>query len=413
MNCRYLPSGDQMVLVEFPEEISARINTRVNSLSRLLEKQALPAVQESISAYRSLGVAYDPLKISYGDLVAALRALEAEQNETPEQSPREIEMPVCYGGQMGPDLDLVAKVNHLSPDELVKIHSSSEYVVYFLGFSPGFPYLGGMPQAIAAPRLDSPRPRVPAGSVAIGGRQTGIYSIEGPGGWRIIGRTPRRLFKPYDEAPFLLHSGDRLKFCPITTREYASLEATDPTIGLYYKRRGRPVFQVTKPGFLTTIQDCGRPGFQCHGVATCGAMDRYALRLGNILVGNPQNTPALEITIGGLVLQALSSCQIAFAGADLSAVIDGDYLRPWENRCLQPGQTLSFRQRRWGVRSYLCVEGGFAADEIMGSCSTDLNSRFGGFHGRQLERVCRQQGVCFEITGNDIHTRSIGYAILI
>ncbi len=386
MNCRYLPSGDQMVLVEFPEEISARINSRVHSFSRLLEQRALPAVRESFSAYRSLGVTYDPLKISFNDLVEAIRVLEAEQSETSSQSPRQVEIPVCYGGQWGPDLEFVAQLNHLSPDEVVKIHSSGEYVVYFLGFSPGFPYLGGMPEAIAMPRLETPRPRVPAGSVGIGGRQTGIYSIEGPGGWRIIGRTPQVLFRPNDKAPFLMHSGDRVKFRSITASEYTRLEATNPTTGLFSESRGRPVFQVMRPGFLSTIQDGGRLGFQCHGVAICGAMDRYALRVGNLLVDNSQETPALEITVGGLELQVLAPCHIAFAGADLSALMDGDYLRPWENHWLRPGQTLSFGQRRWGVRSYLCVEGGFAADEIMGSCSTDLNSRFGGFDGRRLQK---------------------------
>ena len=386
MNCNYLPSGDRMVLVEFPEEISSQINSRVRRFSQLLEQRMLTAVQESLSAYRSLGVIYDPLKVSYDCLVAKLRVLEAELRETSNRISRQIEIPVCYGGQFGPDLKFVAQFNHLPLDEVVKIHSSGEYVVHFLGFSPGFPYLGGMPVTIATPRLETPRLHVPAGSVAIGGRQTGVYSADGPGGWRIIGRTPRPLFRPFDKAPFLMHSGDRVKFRPITASEYADLSTIDASTKPSLEGRGRPVFLVKRPGILTTIQDGGRVGFQRHGVPVCGAMDRHSMRLGNHLVGNSREAPALEITVTGPELQALAPCQIALAGADLSAELDGNDLPLWENHWLRPGQTLSFGQRGWGVRSYLCVEGGFEGDEILGSCSTDLTSRFGGFQGRRLEK---------------------------
>ena len=386
MNCRYLASGDQTVLVEFPEKISPQINFRVRSFERLLKQCALPAVKESLPAYRSLAVNYDPLKISFDELVRKLQAVELELTETSQKGTRQIDIPVCYGGKWGPDLEFVARANQLSPDQVVKIHSSGEYVVYFLGFSPGFPYLGGMSESIASPRLDRPRSRVPAGSVAIGGSQTGIYSIEGPGGWRIIGRTPRVLFRPHDEAPFLIQSGDRVRFRPISESEFTSLGLTSPAMGLGLELNGKPVFEVRKPGLLSTIQDGGRLGFQCQGVPTCGAMDRYALRLGNLLVGNPQGTAALEITVAGPELQVLAPCQIAVAGGDLSPLINGAYLKPWENHWIEPGQTLSFGSRRWGARSYLCLRGGLAGDEIMGSCSTDLNSRFGGFHGRRLEK---------------------------
>jgi inhibitor of KinA len=130
-------------------------------------------------------------------------------------APRTMEIPVRYGGADGPDLEEVAALNHLSAEEVIAIHSGAEYLVHFLGFSPGFPYLGGMPESIAAPRLETPRRSVPAGSVAIGGRQTGIYPTASPGGWRIIGRTPLRLFQPEADPPVLLQMGDHVRFVPV------------------------------------------------------------------------------------------------------------------------------------------------------------------------------------------------------
>ncbi len=215
MERRYLPNGDRMVLVEFPDEISLQVNAQVHSLARALEKAELAGVVESIPAYRSLGVIYDPGRISFSELVDALAQMDPGREPTQRLPLRVVEIPVAYGGEMGPDLDFVAHYHSLSTEKIVRIHSSVEYQVYFLGFTPGFPYLGGMPPQIATPRMTEPRSRVPAGSVAIGGQQTGVYPIESPGGWRIIGRTPRRLFDRNRENPFLLSPGDGVRFRPM------------------------------------------------------------------------------------------------------------------------------------------------------------------------------------------------------
>jgi inhibitor of KinA len=163
-------------------------------------------------AYASILIDFDPLRIDRGDVARTAAELFAEAAAAPWPEPRTVEIPVAYGGEYGPDLEAVAALTGHTPDEVIALHCSAEYLVYFLGFSPGFPYLGGMPESIAAPRLDTPRRRVPAGSVAIGGRQTGVYPMASPGGWRIIGRTPLRLFEPAADPPVLLRMGDHVRF---------------------------------------------------------------------------------------------------------------------------------------------------------------------------------------------------------
>ena len=225
MRKRYCPNGDRMVLVELPEEISAAVHGQVLALVRELERAPVRGVVEWIPSYRSLGVVYDPHQISYSDLVTHLKAIETSSPTEPLVSSC-IEIPVCYGGQMGPDLNFVAHHNQLSIEEVIQIHTGAEYRVYLLGFSPGFPYLGGMSHRITAPRLEEPRLRVPAGSVAIGGSQTGIYPTSGPGGWRVIGKTPVRLFDLGRENPFLLKPGNGVRFRAITENEYPSFQSS-------------------------------------------------------------------------------------------------------------------------------------------------------------------------------------------
>jgi KipI family sensor histidine kinase inhibitor len=166
-------------------------------------------------AYASLLIDFDPLATSHAELERAAGELMAQAANAPLPEARMVEIPVTYGGEEGPDLEQVAALAGHTPDEVIGMHSSAEYTVYFLGFSPGFPYLGGMPEAIAVPRLETPRRKVPAGSVAIGGRQTGVYPMASPGGWRIIGRTTLRLFDPEADPPALLRMGDHVRFVPI------------------------------------------------------------------------------------------------------------------------------------------------------------------------------------------------------
>lgn len=218
---RLSPLGDCAVVIAFGDEIEQSINRRVKAFGDRLAAASLPAIVEHIPTFTNVTVIYDPLRASYKDLVEEIgRIIEALPAQISAAKARRVEIPVCYGGEFGPDLETVAARNDLSPDEVVAIHSEPTYPVYMIGFAPGFPYLGGMSERISAPRLDSPREKIPAGSVGIAGRQTGVYPIETPGGWRLIGRTPLRLFNPTRDPPSLLQAGDLVRFTAINEEDY-------------------------------------------------------------------------------------------------------------------------------------------------------------------------------------------------
>jgi KipI family sensor histidine kinase inhibitor len=209
--------------VEFAPVIAPEVNRRVRALLAALDADPLPGVLDLVPAYRSLLIGYDPVALSHAALLERLRALEPALDLAAPAS-RVVTVPVAYGGDFGPDLADVAAHTGLSSEEVIARHAAGRYIVYFLGFAPGFPYLGGLDPALATPRLPQPRTSVPAGAVGIGGAQTGVYTLSTPGGWRIIGRTPVR---PYDSAatePFLLRAGDELRFRPIDAAEFAHLE---------------------------------------------------------------------------------------------------------------------------------------------------------------------------------------------
>ncbi len=221
----FLPAGDCGVRVCFGAAISPRIHQRVRNFCRRLEQFPVPGVTEWVSGYATVTVYYRPWIIAYEALCDALahvsrrRGLAIQQEEA-----RLVEIPVCYGGEFGPDLEAVAAAHDLAAAQVVQRHCRPRYLVYFLGFQPGFPYLGGLPPSLAMPRRETPRASVPAGSVGIAGPQTGVYPFATPGGWQIIGRTPLRLYDPDRQPPALLSPGDRVKFVPITLSELVAFQ---------------------------------------------------------------------------------------------------------------------------------------------------------------------------------------------
>ncbi|MEM3536544.1 MAG: 5-oxoprolinase subunit PxpB [Candidatus Bathyarchaeia archaeon] len=221
---RYLPSGDSALVVEFGETISSEANNMVIALNDAVCKAQIQGIEELVPTYRSLLIRYDPSKTTYENLVCNIQAIEKTLKEAkPKVESRTIIVPVVYGGEYGPDLAFVARYHGLSEEEVVKLHSGRQYRVYMIGFVAGFPYLGEVPDEIATPRLETPRLKVPAGSVGIAEKQTGIYPCEAPGGWRIIGRTPLKLFNPLQKTPTLLKPGDNVKFKPISREEFKIL----------------------------------------------------------------------------------------------------------------------------------------------------------------------------------------------
>lgn len=222
-SARYLWVGDSAILVEFGDDVCEETNTRVRSFALAVRQRGLTGITEVVPTYRSVLVYYDPLGVAPELLTASLEELEHSLDALVLPRPRLVFVPTVYGGSCGPDLPFVARHNDLTEEEVVRIHSSADYRVYMIGFTPGFPYLGGMSTRIATPRLESPRKLIPAGSVGIGGSQTGIYSVEAPGGWRLIGRTPLRLFDPARENGSLLRAGDHVRFEAVPEEEFAEI----------------------------------------------------------------------------------------------------------------------------------------------------------------------------------------------
>ncbi len=222
----FLHAGDQALVVELGDSIDLKTNRRVHALMRAVEATPVPGVTDVVPSYRSLLVNYDPLIITATELRERVETLEKKLNDRDVKPKRVVRIPILYGGQFGPDLGFVASHAGLHPMEVVDLHSGVDYPVFMIGFSPGFPYLGGMSKRLAAPRLDTPRTETPAGSVGIAESQTGIYPVASPGGWRLIGRTPLRMFHPERVPPSLLAPGDVVRFEPLKSEnEYLRLQA--------------------------------------------------------------------------------------------------------------------------------------------------------------------------------------------
>ncbi len=212
MPFRFRPMGDRSFLIELGEKISPDVNCRVQQLLQRIQHARLPGVRELAPGYRSLLVVFDPLTVASVELREHITTVASAQGSAGLPPAKLLTVPVFYGGEHGPDLEWVASHLGISADEVIRLHSETIYRVYMIGFTPGYPYLGELPAALAVPRRSTPRTRVLKGSVGIAQRQTGIYPVESPGGWQIIGWSPIELFDPNRQLPSLLEMGDRVKF---------------------------------------------------------------------------------------------------------------------------------------------------------------------------------------------------------
>jgi len=222
---RIIHAGDSALIVEFEERIDPIINARAIAVADAIHAAGVGGIRDVVPTYRSVAVSFDPLQTDDDALVALIS--EAARTARPAIDDRKpLLVPVCYGEEFGPDLAAVAALEGFDPADVIRLHAGQKYRVYMLGFVPGFAYLGIVDERIAAPRRSTPRVRVPAGSVGIAGSQTGIYPVETPGGWQIIGRTPIRPFDPNRTDPFLLRAGDAVEFYPIDRTEFGRLSAS-------------------------------------------------------------------------------------------------------------------------------------------------------------------------------------------
>ena len=403
---RVREAGDSALLLEIrpaaavpPSRaaIDETANVLAIGIAAAVRRRNIPGVRDVVPTFHSVAVFFDPLSTDVAAVAAALHELGSDSGagvthevESPRhRSPTPLQVPVAYGGEFGPDLDEVAAFAGCSPQAVIDRHCGRTYRVCMLGFLPGFAYMASVDERIAMPRRAAPRLRVAAGSVGIAGLQTAIYPRESPGGWRIIGRTPVSLFDPNHTRPGLFSPGDHVQFVPVTEASRLGGESSPdrhrgpegPAPAGHAGRSARHL-AVLRPGFLTTVQDAGRWGYQDRGVSVSGPMDSAAHRLANVIVGNPPGAATLEATLVGPDLRFEQDTVIAIGGADLHAIVDGSEIPRDAPVPCRAGSVLRFGGRRSGTRAYVAVDGGIVVPPVLGSRATHLLSGLGGIEGR-------------------------------
>lgn len=340
-------------------------------------------IMEIIPSYGSVLAIYD--ESVFGDTDGTSLLLECWERTLRTEDSRpfnNVIIDVVYGDVFGDDLANVSAYTGLSVDEVITLHVSGRYTVGAVGFSPGFTYLIGLPSELSTPRRSTPRVRVPSGSLGIGGDQTGVYALESSGGWNLIGRSPTRLFDPAADPPVRLGLGDSVQFRQIESAGFEDAEASSTV------SQGEGPVEVVSPGLQTTVQDLGRYGMARYGFATDGAVDRASMVLANRFLGNHVNASVLELAHQGPTLRFHRRMRFAIAGADLGARLNGRRIPCGRLFETMPGDELEFvpEPQAKGARAYLAVTGGFDVPLVMGSASTNLIARIGGWYGRALRK---------------------------
>ena len=357
-----------------PTSLIERLQT-LSSIANAIRESSICGIRDVVVSPDRVTVIYNPL------LTDCLATFEARirtaltQPQSPLTSGKIHDVPVRYGGDSGPDFDAVCRDHAIDSKTLIQLHTEPEYVVTAIGFIPGFPYLEGLPKTLETPRLSTPRRHVPAGSVGIGGSQTGVYPFETPGGWHLIGRTDTKFFDLRSSPPALLQPGDRVHFYETN---HVNTQP-DHTATIASKCVRSKDIMILEPGLMTTVQDLGRSGFRSSGVPSSGAADRVSAILANSILGNPENVAVLEYTLLGPTLQFKTDCFIAIAGAINNSLAR---LRPIRVR---QGDTVHLGHVTKGCRGYLAVAGGICVQPVLNSCSTYMAAKFGGYDGRSLQ----------------------------
>jgi KipI family sensor histidine kinase inhibitor len=377
---RFFPALPSALLMTVGDSIDASLTRRIARFAQWVERTLGDAVLDVIPSYTTVLVIYCTDVTDNERLSTELSLGWKEVGESGIRTDdRIVSIPVVYGDEYGEDIHAVARHTGLTVEEVMARHQEPTYTVGALGFAPGFTYLVGLPPELATPRKDRPRLRVPAGSVGIGGPQAGIYALPTSGGWNLIGRTPYPLFDRSSDDPVRLRMGDRVRF-----RQVPPSEWREPDNGAMDATTGDGPIEVLTPGMQTTVQDLGRIGHGSTGFAPNGAADRASLVAVNRAVGNPDNAPALEITLSGPHLRFDRRMTIALAGAPFDATINGVPFPIGRAQDVMPGDELRIGHPGRGMRAYLAVAGGIDVPFVMGSASTDLTAGLGGFRGRAL-----------------------------
>lgn len=349
----------------FGEGLSEEANRRARAMARTLLEAPPKGLLEAVPAYGTLYLEYDPQVLPRRRLLNLLALSGGGEEEE-----RVVEVPVRYDGE---DLLEVAVRTGLSPAEVKRRHQAPLYRVHALGFTPGFPFMAPVDEALRLPRRAHPRPRVPAHAVAMAGPQTGIYPLPSPGGWHLLGTALVAVYDPHREEPFLLRPGDRVRF-----REAEGPTPKEPEpLELLPEAPRLPALRVEEPGLLDLVVDEGRFLAGQLGLARSGPLDPRSARLANRLVGNPPGAPLLEVAYRGPVFTALRDVVAAGAGYGFVLVLEGEEVPLGRSFLWRRGRALRFLPRGRGVRAYLAVAGGLQARPFLGSVSPDLRGRVG------------------------------------
>jgi KipI family sensor histidine kinase inhibitor len=369
------PLGENAFTFRLASDAEAPSASRVRAVADAVSTAAISGVEDVVASPGRVTVYFDPLRC--GDVASLREAVSAAAGHAdPTSGPAgELhEIPVAYDG---PDLDAVCQAHGIDHARLVALHTAPQYLVEAIGFLPGFGYLGGLPGALVMPRRATPRVRVPAGSVGIGGQQTGVYPFASPGGWHLVGRSGVTLFDVTRPRPSLLAVGDRVRFvaAELPGSEHGAAGAM-ATSGHAFPRD--VAISVLHPGLFSTVQDLGRHGQRASGVPLSGAADSLSLRLANLLVGNSAGAAGLECTLLGPTLRCERDLTVAIMGAAFPGLPSGRAVR------LVAGSEIALGHATAGCRGFLAVAGGIDVPLVLGSRSTLVAAGFGGIAGRAL-----------------------------
>ncbi|MDQ3523573.1 MAG: 5-oxoprolinase subunit PxpB [Chloroflexota bacterium] len=383
------PLGATALLVRFGDRIDRDLSLRIARLVDHLDHQDVPGIVDLAPAYTTLIVLFDPDEAdtqTIAGLVDAGWTTVADDPDSDNQQARLVEIPVVYGGDAGPDLQDVATATGLSSEEVIRRHSGATYTVGVLGFSPGFAFLIGLPPKLESPRRASPRTRVPPGSVGIGGAQTGIYPLPTPGGWSLIGRTPRVMFDPARASDEELRPGDRIRFVPVGAEDATFPESSGEDES--HHDVGSGPIEILQAGVQSSVQDLGRPAQARLGITPGGAADRSALVCGNRLLGNDDSAAGIEWTLLPPAIRFHAPCRVVCSGTDPGWRHNGTEIEIGQIVLLAEGDefTAQSSSQPVGARGYICVAGGIDVPVVRGSRSLDLSAGFGGGFGRPLKK---------------------------
>jgi len=395
MEYKFLTAGERCITVSFGDEVSLELNRKVRAFYEALQKDPFPGMVEAVPTYCAVSVHYRPETIRRKELERLLAERLNGLKPASAESRTEKKVPVFYGGETGPDLEECARIEGVSAEELIRRHTEHPYYVFQLGFSPGHPYMARFEEPFSFKRRETPRVNIPEHSVVAQTGLTNITPFPQACGWNILGNTPINITDYYREEPFYFKAGDWVRLCPIDRAEYERLKKEnvprpEPPV-LCGEREG---ILVESPGARTTVQDEGRYGYQAYGVSPAGPMDHRAFHLANLLVGNRHSEAALELTMTGPALRFMEDAMIAVTGADLSPTLEktdsrgdrnADKLPMYTPVRVKTGDVLRFGRRKNGCRAYISVAGGIRVPEVLGSRSTDLKNRLGGYEGRALK----------------------------